>query len=222
VDAAGFEKENPAKLLGDVDAILVPGGFGERGVEGKIAAIRYARESGKPYLGICFGMQLACIEFARNAAGIADATSSEFGGPTKNEKGPLVGIMTEWQRGNTLESRSGRDDLGGTMRLGSYDCAITPGTLAEEIYGSSQISERHRHRYEVNLSYRDQLEKAGLVFSGLSPDGRLPEIIELRDHPWFVAVQFHPEFKSRPFAAHPLFASFVAAAAGVREQQKAA
>ena len=222
VDAAGLENDNAAKLLGHADAILVPGGFGERGAEGKMAAIRYARESGKPYLGICFGMQLACIEFARNVAGIKDATSSEFGHVTDNPHGALVGIMTEWENAGAKQRRSANDDLGGTMRLGAFNCVIQPGTLAEQAYGAEAISERHRHRYEVNLRYREQLEQNGLIFSGLSPDGQLPEIVELRDHPWFVAVQFHPEFKSRPFAAHPLFASFVAAAATQRIQEKKA
>jgi CTP synthase len=213
IDAAGFEKEDAAKALADADAILVPGGFGERGVAGKLAAIQYARESNKPYLGICFGMQLACIEFARNALGIEDAASTEFGPYTdKDGKGPLVGLMTEWLRGNVLETRHRDGDMGGTMRLGAYDCDIAKGSLAEKIYGSNHISERHRHRYEVNLGYREEFEKAGMVFSGLSPAGSLPEIVELKGHPWFVGVQFHPELKSRPFAPHPLFASFVSAA----------
>ncbi len=213
IDAAGFEKENPAESLADVDAILVPGGFGERGVAGKLAAIAYARENKKPYLGICFGMQLACIEFARNQLGIEDAASTEFGPYTdKNGKGPLVGLMTEWLRGNVLETRHRDGDMGGTMRLGAYECDIAKGSLAEKIYGSNHISERHRHRYEVNMGYREEFEKAGMVFSGVSPGGNLPEIVELKGHPWFVGVQFHPELKSRPFAPHPLFASFVAAA----------
>jgi CTP synthase (UTP-ammonia lyase) len=195
----------------------------ERGVEGKIAAIRYARESGKPYLGICFGMQLAVIENARNVLGIKDATSSEFGPQTtKDERGPLVGIMTEWTRGNTLEQRNKDGDLGGTMRLGAYECDIAKGSLAEKIYESSNISERHRHRYEVNLAYRDEFEKNGLTFSGMSPNGQLPEIVELKDHPWFVGVQFHPELKSRPFAPHPLFASFIKAALTKNESKKKA
>jgi len=223
IDASGFEKGDVEKALKDVDAILVPGGFGERGVEGKIAAIRYARESGKPYLGICFGMQLAVIENARNVLGIKDATSSEFGPQTtKDERGPLVGIMTEWTRGNTLEQRNKDGDLGGTMRLGAYECDIAKGSLAEKIYESSNISERHRHRYEVNLAYRDEFEKNGLTFSGMSPNGQLPEIVELKDHPWFVGVQFHPELKSRPFAPHPLFASFIKAALTKNESKKKA
>lgn len=214
VDASGFEKEDPAKALADADAILVPGGFGERGVAGKIAAIQYARESKKPYLGICFGMQLASIEFARNVLGMKDATSTEFGEhKDQSGKGPLIGLMTEWMRdGGALEIRKDGGDKGGTMRLGAYDCAIAKGSLAEQVYGSTKISERHRHRYELNTAYREEFEKHGLVFSGLSPSGKLPEIVELKDHPWFIGVQFHPELKSRPFAPHPLFASFVKAA----------
>ena len=221
IDAVGFEKEDVKKMLSDVDAILVPGGFGERGVAGKLAAISYARENKVPYLGICFGMQLAVIEHARNVLGISDATSTEFGTYTdKDGKGPLVGLMTEWVRGNAVESRSKDGDLGGTMRLGAYDCVIAKGSLASEIYNSDHISERHRHRYEVNLAYREQMEKSGLVFSGYSPSGHLPEIVEMKDHPWFVAVQFHPELKSRPFAPHPLFASFIKAALKQSSQQK--
>lgn len=223
IDAGGFEKGDVAKQLSDVDAILVPGGFGERGVDGKIAAIKYAREAGKPYLGICFGMQLAVIEHARNVLGIKDATSSEFGAQTTDDpRGALVGIMTEWTRGNTLEKRSKEGDLGGTMRLGAYECSIAKGTLAEKIYASDRISERHRHRYEVNMAYRDAFEKSGLQFSGLSPSGDLPEIVEMKDHPWFVGVQFHPELKSRPFAPHPLFASFIKAALNKAEKKKKA
>jgi len=210
VDAAGKDVE---KQLADADAILVPGGFGERGVSGKLAAIAYAREHKKPYLGICFGMQLAVIEFARDVLGIKDAASTEFGAyEDKSGKGPLVGLMTEWVRGHVLETRRQHGDLGGTMRLGAYDCVLKEHSLAREIYNNDLISERHRHRYEVNMAYREELEKAGMIFSGLSPDGYLPEIVELKDHPWFVGVQFHPELKSRPFAPHPLFASFVKAA----------
>jgi len=213
VDAAGFEKENAAKAFADVDAILVPGGFGERGVAGKLAAIQYARENKKPYLGICFGMQLASIEFARNVLKMKEATSTEFGTyEEKNGKGPLIGLMTEWMRGNVLETRHREGDLGGTMRLGAYDCEITKGSLVEKVYDAAHISERHRHRYELNIAYRDEFEKAGLTVSGMSPSGHLPEIIELKDHPWFVGVQFHPELKSRPFAPHPLFAAFIKAA----------
>lgn len=213
IDAAGFEKEDVTESLADVDAILVPGGFGERGVNGKLAAVRYAREHKKPYLGICFGMQLAVIEYARNVLGMEDATSSEFGEyEDKDGKGPLVGLMTEWLRGNVIETRSSASDLGGTMRLGAYDCNMLEGSLVARAYGVTHISERHRHRYEVNLAYRDALEKGGLIFSGLSPSGHLPEIVEMKDHPWFVGVQFHPELKSRPFAPHPLFSSFIKAA----------
>jgi CTP synthase len=213
VDASGFEKADVAKSLADADAILVPGGFGERGVAGKLAAIQYARENKKPYLGICFGMQLASIEFARNVLGMKDATSTEFGTyDDKNGKGPLIGLMTEWMRGNVLETRKREGDMGGTMRLGAYDCEIAKGSLAATIYGTNHISERHRHRYELNTQYRDEFEKNGLLFSGMSPSGALPEIVELKDHPWFVGVQFHPELKSRPFAPHPLFSAFVKAA----------
>jgi CTP synthase len=223
IDAAGFEKEDVAKALSDVDAVLVPGGFGERGVNGKLAAITYARENKKPYLGICFGMQLAVIEFARNVLGIKDAASSEFGAyEDKDGKGPLVGLMTEWMRGNVLETRNSGSDLGGTMRLGAYDCSIAAGSIAQKAYSSTSISERHRHRYEVNMAYREQLEGQGLIFSGLSPSGHLPEIVEMRDHPWFVGVQFHPELKSRPFAPHPLFSSFIQAAMTKGSQKKAA
>jgi len=223
VDAAGFEKEDVAKALADVDAVLVPGGFGERGVNGKIAAINYARTHNKPYLGICFGMQLAVIEYARDVLGIKDAASTEFA-PYNNEnnKGPLVGLMTEWQRGGVIETRARGGDLGGTMRLGAYDCDLAAGSLAEKIYGSKRISERHRHRYEVNMQYREEFEKSGMVFSGLSPEGHLPEIVELKKHPWFVGVQFHPELKSRPFAPHPLFASFIKAAMAEDKKHKKA
>jgi len=223
VDASGFEKEDVSKALSDVDAILVPGGFGERGVSGKLAAIQYARENNKPYLGICFGMQLAVIEHARNVLGIKDAASTEFGKyEDKDGKGPLVGLMTEWLRGNVLETRSSGSDLGGTMRLGAFDAELAKGSLAEQIYSSTHITERHRHRYEVNMAYREELEKAGLIFSGLSPSGHLPEIVEMKNHPWFVGVQFHPELKSRPFAPHPLFASFVKAALSKSEKKKKA
>ena len=221
IDASGFEKEDISKALGDVDAILVPGGFGERGVGGKLAAIKFARENKKPYLGICFGMQLAVIEYARNVLGIADATSTEFAPYTdKDGKGPLVGLMTEWLRGNVMETRRSDGDLGGTMRLGAYDCTIANGSIAAQAYSTDHISERHRHRYEVNMAYRDMLEGAGLTFSGLSPSGLLPEIVEMKDHPWFVGVQFHPELKSRPFSPHPLFASFIKAALTGSQQHK--
>ncbi len=223
IDAAGFENRDVSQELADVDAVLVPGGFGERGVNGKIAAINYARTHNKPYLGICFGMQLAVIEYARNVLDIKDAASTEFAPYTEeNDKGPLVGLMTQWQSGNVVETRSRGGDLGGTMRLGAYDCEILAGSLAEKIYGSTHISERHRHRYEVNIKYRDDFEKTGMIFSGLSPEGHLPEIVELKGHSWFVGVQFHPELKSRPFAPHPLFASFVKAAMVEDEKQKKA
>ncbi|WP_366656294.1 CTP synthase [Fodinicurvata sp. EGI_FJ10296] len=208
IDSEIFDTEDPVIHLEGVHGILVPGGFGERGAEGKMKAVRFARERGVPYLGICFGMQLAVIDCARNLAGIAEASSTEFG-PTSE---PIVGLMTEWQRGNSVEHRSASEDFGGTMRLGAYEAVLADGSLVSEIYGANRISERHRHRYEVNIDYRDALEAVGMTFSGLSPDGRLPEIIEFRDHPWFVGVQFHPELKSKPFDPHPLFSSFIAAA----------
>ncbi len=194
--------------LENADGVLVPGAFGERGAEGMIRAVRFAREHEVPYLGICFGMQMAVIEAARNLAGLTDASSSEFG-PTPN---PIVGLMTEWVQGNERVKRSAGGDLGGTMRLGAYDATLTPGSRIAEIYGALTISERHRHRYEVNIGYRAAIEATGLKFAGLSPDGVLPETVERPDHPWFVGVQFHPELKSRPFAPHPLYASFIAAA----------
>ena len=213
IDAKGFEKLDVAKKLKDADAILVPGAFGERGAAGKIAAITYARENKIPYFGICFGMQVAMIEFAKNIIGIKDATSSEFGEyEGKDPRGSLVGIMTEWEKDGEVEIRGANDDLGGTMRLGAYDCNLVKGSLAAKIYGKAKISERHRHRYEVNIAYAQEFEKNGMKISGLSPSGNLPEIIELPDHPWFIGVQFHPELKSRPFAPHPLFYSFVEAA----------
>ncbi|EKF18389.1 CTP synthase [Nitratireductor pacificus] len=208
IEAEIFEKEDPAPWLEKVHGILVPGGFGERGAEGKILAAKFARERKVPYFGICFGMQMACIEAARSLAGIENASSTEFG-PTKE---PIVGLMTEWLKGNMLEKRTASGDLGGTMRLGAYDAKLTHGTKIAEIYGSEDISERHRHRYEVNIGYRETLEKCGLVFAGLSPDGVLPETVEYPDHPWFIGVQYHPELKSKPFEPHPLFASFIGAA----------
>jgi CTP synthase len=189
--------------------VLVPGGFGERGAEGKIEAARFARERKIPYFGICFGMQMAVIEAARNLAGHPRASSTEFG-PTEE---PVVGLMTEWTQGNQRVLRTQGGDLGGTMRLGAYESVLTAGSKLAEIYGTTTISERHRHRYEVNINYREAIEtRGGLVFSGLSPDGVLPETVERRDHPWFVGVQYHPELKSRPFAPHPLFAGFIEAA----------
>jgi CTP synthase len=203
-----FEREDPAPYLEGVDGILVPGGFGERGSEGKMLAAKFARERGVPYFGICFGMQMACLEAARNLAKIRDASSTEFG-----ETGePVVAMMTEWMRGNELEQRLQGGELGGTMRLGAYAAELQPGSHIAKIYNATSISERHRHRYEVNMRYREALERAGLRFAGLSPDGLLPETIEYPDHPWFIGVQYHPELKSRPFEPHPLFASFIAAA----------
>ncbi|HHV68239.1 CTP synthase [Brucella intermedia] len=208
IEAEVFESEDPAPYLEKVHGILVPGGFGERGAEGKILAAKFARERKVPYFGICFGMQMACIEAARNLVGIENASSTEFG-PTKE---PVVGLMTEWLKGNMLEKRAAAGDLGGTMRLGAYEAALKPGSKIAEIYGSTDISERHRHRYEVNIDYKERLESAGLNFAGMSPDGVLPETIEYPDHPWFIGVQYHPELKSRPFEPHPLFASFIEAA----------
>ncbi len=203
-----FEEENTVEQLSDVHGILVPGGFGERGAVGKMRAAQFAREHMLPYFGICFGMQMAVIEAARNLAGLSEAGSTEFG-PCAD---PVVGLMTEWQKGNEVERRSSGDNLGGTMRLGSYPAILEERTHIAEIYGISEIAERHRHRYEVNINYREPLEAAGMKFSGLSPDGALPETVELVDHPWFIGVQFHPELKSKPFDPHPLFSSFVAAA----------
>ncbi|BBK42895.1 CTP synthase [Allostella vacuolata] len=208
LDAEIFEREDAVQHLENVHGILVPGGFGERGSEGKIAAARFARERKVPYFGICFGMQMAVIEAARNLLGLKGAGSTEFG-PCED---PIVGLMTEWVRGNSTERREAGGDLGGTMRLGAYDCVVAAGSRIESIYQSRRISERHRHRYEVNINYRERLEGAGLHFSGMSPDGVLPEIVELPTHPWFVGVQFHPELKSKPFAPHPLFTDFVRAA----------
>jgi CTP synthase len=209
IDSEVFEAEEEAvRQLEGVHAILVPGGFGERGSEGKIEAARFARERQVPYFGICFGMQMAVIEAARHLARLQGAGSTEFG-PCAH---PVIGLMTEWMRGNMLEQREANGDLGGTMRLGAYEAVLDSESRVAEIYGTTHISERHRHRYEVNIAYRDTLESAGLRFSGMSPDGLLPEIVEIPDHPWFIGVQFHPELKSRPFEPHPLFTSFVKAA----------
>jgi len=209
IGAQVFEKEDPTPFLDGVDGILVPGGFGERGVEGKIKAATYAREHNVPYFGICLGMQMAVVEAARNMAGIKKAGSTEFGQCAE----PVVGLMTEWMKGNELEQREASGNMGGTMRLGAYKAKLEKGSQISEIYdGATEISERHRHRYEVNMAYRAALEEAGLIFAGTSPDGLLPETVELRDHPWFIGVQYHPELKSRPFEPHPLFASFIAAA----------
>jgi CTP synthase len=208
IESEVFENEDPAPFLEHVHGILVPGGFGQRGAEGKIRAAQFARERQVPYFGICFGMQMAVIEAARNLAGIEEANSTEFG-PTPD---PVVGLMTEWLRGNELETRRAGGDLGGTMRLGAYAAHLSAGSRVAAIYGANDISERHRHRYEVNTTYKGRLEQRGMRFCGMSPDGVLPEIIEYEDHPWFIGVQFHPELKSRPFAPHPLFSSFVEAA----------
>ena len=208
IESEVFEKEDPAPYLEGVHGILVPGGFGERGSEGKIKAATFARTRKVPYFGICFGMQMACIEAARSLCGIEKASSTEFGETPE----PVVGTMTEWMKGNELEIRKAGGDLGGTMRLGAFDASLKPGSHIATIYGDTRISERHRHRYEVNTSYRWRLESAGLLFAGLSPDGLLPETVEYPDHPWFIGVQYHPELKSKPFAPHPLFSSFIAAA----------
>ncbi len=208
IESEIFEKEDPAPYLDGVNGILVPGGFGERGTEGKINAVTFARTRDVPFFGICFGMQMAVIEAARHLAGINSASSSEFGETDE----PVVGLMTEWLKGNALETRLAQGDLGGTMRLGAYTAVLKSRSRIAAIYGETEISERHRHRYEVNIDYMPRLEAAGLSFSGMSPDNLLPETIELATHPWFVGVQFHPELKSRPFEPHPLFASFIAAA----------
>ncbi|MBV8095925.1 MAG: CTP synthase [Acetobacteraceae bacterium] len=211
LDAQVFDRPDAVARLEDVHGILVPGGFGERGAEGKMAAVRFARERRVPFLGICFGMQMAVIEAARNLAGLPDASSTEFG-PCDT---PVVGLLTEWARGNDIERRIAGGDLGGTMRLGSYPAVLAPGSLVREIYGGTiRIEERHRHRYEVNVHYRQSLERVGLHFSGMSPDGVLPEIVEIPNHPWFIGVQYHPELRSKPFDPHPLFAGFIAAAIG--------
>ena len=208
IESEVFENEDPTPFLEHVDGILVPGGFGQRGTEGKIKAAQFARERHVPYFGICFGMQMAVIEAVRNLCGIEQANSTEFG----ETPDPVVGLMTEWLRGNELQRRAASGDLGGTMRLGAYPATLTRGSRVANIYGTTEISERHRHRYEVNTAYKDRLEQRGMRFSGMSPDGILPEIIEYEDHPWFIGVQFHPELKSRPFEPHPLFASFIGAA----------
>ena len=208
IESEIFEREDAAPYLEGVNGILVPGGFGERGSEGKLLAVKFARQRGVPYLGICFGMQMACLEAARSLAGIQAASSTEFGETPE----PVVAMMTEWMRGNELEQRRQGGELGGTMRLGAYAATLAEGSRIAKVYGTTQISERHRHRYEVNMRYRKALEHTGLRFAGLSPDGLLPETIEYPDHPWFIGVQYHPELKSRPFEPHPLFASFISAA----------
>ncbi len=213
VDAEVFDTEDAAPHLEGFHAILVPGGFGERGTEGKIKAAQYAREHKVPYLGICLGMQMAVIEAARNAAGIKEAGSEEFDHEAgKKRFEPVVYHLKEWVQGNHKVERKVGDDKGGTMRLGAYDAVLADGSKVAEVYGGTNIEERHRHRYEVDIKYREQLEKAGLKFSGMSPDGRLPEIVEWSDHPWFIGVQYHPELKSKPFDPHPLFRDFVRAA----------
>ena len=207
IDSENLKPENIKPLLKDVTGVLIPGGFGKRGSEGKIAAIKYARLNNIPFFGICFGMQMAVIEAARNLLNIKNASSSEFG----NNCTPVVGLLDEWQKGKK-KIKGTEKNLGGTMRLGLYDAVLKNNSFISKIYSKKKIKERHRHRYEVNIKYKNDFEKKGLIFSALSPDGSLPEIIELRNHPWFVGVQFHPEFKSRPFTPHPLFSSFVKAA----------
>jgi len=208
IDSEVFERDDAAVYLENVAGILVPGGFGERGTEGKIEAVKFARERGVPFFGICYGLHMAVIEAARDLAGLEGAGSTEISVP----RHPVIGLMTEWTKGNEVETRAADGDLGGTMRLGAYPAVLEPGSRVAEIYGATEISERHRHRYEVNVGYTRQLAEHGLVVSGWSPDKRLPEIMEIPNHPWFIGVQFHPELKSRPFAPHPLFSSFVSAA----------
>jgi CTP synthase len=208
IDSEVFENDDTLYRLEGVDGVLVPGGFGERGAQGKVEAARFARERRVPYFGICFGMQMAVVEAARNLAGIPEAGSTEFGPCAA----PVVGLMTEWMRGDRVELRQDGGDLGGTMRLGAYECVLRKGSRLHKIFNADRISERHRHRYEVNNNYIGILERCGLVFSGMSPDGLLPEIVEIPDHPWFVGVQFHPELKSKPLDPHPLFSSFIRAA----------
>jgi len=207
IDSENLKPENVKPLLKNVSGVLIPGGFGKRGSEGKIAAIKYARLNNIPFFGICFGMQMAIIEAARNLLNIKNASTSEFG----NNCTPVVGLLEEWQKGKK-RIKGSKNNLGGTMRLGLYDAVIKNNSLISKIYSEKKIKERHRHRYEVNIKYKDEFEKKGLIFSAMSPDGMLPEIIELKNHPWFVGVQFHPEFKSRPFTPHPLFSSFIKAA----------
>ena len=213
VDAEVFDHEDAAPHLEGFHAILVPGGFGERGTEGKIKAAQFARERKVPYLGICLGMQMAVIEAARNLINVPDAGSEEFDHESgKKRFTPVVYHLKEWVQGNHKVRRKESDDKGGSMRLGAYNATLNSGSLVAKIYGSTLIEERHRHRYEVDIKFREQLEEKGLIFSGMSPDGCLPEIVEVKDHPWFIGVQFHPELKSKPFAPHPLFRDFVRAA----------
>lgn len=208
IDSEKLEHEPAGDYLNDVNAIIVPGGFGQRGTQGKIEAIKYAREHNIPFLGICFGMQMAVIETMRNVCGIKNANTTEFDPDCE----PVVGLMTEWDKDGNKEVRHKDGDLGGTMRLGAYPCHLKTGSLAQKVYGTENISERHRHRYEVNMKYEDTLNKGGMIISGKSPDGKLPEIVERPEHPWFMAVQFHPELKSKPFAPHPIFISLIKAA----------
>ena len=208
IDSEVFEREDAAVFLENVHGILVPGGFGERGTEGKISAVKFARERKVPFFGICYGLHMAVIEAARDLAGLAGAGTTEIGKP----RHPVIGLMTEWTRGNEKQTRTADGDLGGTMRLGAYPATLTPGSRVAEVYGATQISERHRHRYEVNTRYVKDLAGHGMTVSGWSPDGTLPEIMEIPDHPWFIGVQFHPELKSRPLEPHPLFTSFISAA----------
>jgi CTP synthase len=209
VEASAFDDEDKIRAaLEGVHGIIVPGAFGERGAEGKINAVRFARENDVPFFGICYGMQMAVIEAARNLLGVDNATSSEF----EKDGRAVVGLMTEWAKGNRRETRKQGGDLGGTMRLGAYPAQLKPGSRVAEIYNSDEVFERHRHRYEIDISWADKLAEKGVVFSGTSPDGALPEIMEVADHPWFIGVQYHPELKSRPFDPHPLFASFIKAA----------
>jgi len=212
IDSENLKKQNLKSLLSNVSGVLIPGGFGKRGSEGKIAAIKYARLNSIPFFGICFGMQMAIVEAARNLLNIKNASTSEFG----NNCTPVVGLLEEWQKGKKI-FKGTKKNLGGTMRLGSYDAILKNNSLISKIYSTKRIKERHRHRYEVNIKYKNEFEKKGLIFSALSPDGALPEIVELKNHPWFIGVQFHPEFKSRPFTPHPLFSSFVKAAAKKKE-----
>jgi len=208
IDSEVFERQDAAVFLENVHGILVPGGFGERGTEGKIGAVKFARERKVPFFGICYGLHMAVIEAARDLAGLEGAGTTEIGKP----KHPVIGLMTEWVKGNQVETRVADGDMGGTMRLGAYPATLTQGSRVAEVYGTTEISERHRHRYEVNTNYAKQLAEHGMQVSGWSPDGRLPEIMEFPDHPWFIGVQFHPELKSRPLDPHPLFTSFIAAA----------
>ena len=214
IDSEKIKTKKDTSLLKSMSGILIPGGFGKRGSEGKILAINYARVNKIPFFGICFGMQLAVIEIARNLAKIDDANSSEL----SNTKNPIVGLMTEWEKNDKKFKRDSNSDYGGTMRLGSYPAVLNKNSLSYKIYKTKNINERHRHRYEVNINYREKLEKIGMNFAGISPDGLLPEIIEIKNHPWFIGVQFHPELKSRPFNPHPLFSSFINAS--IKESKK--